>query len=687
MQLMHARATRNAGDAHYVITFNENNKPAGQTVIVSTGKTDLSTEYDPDTHTIIANPKFDGWHNLARNEDGTKQLNDVKLGNSGTDITVTPNISDGTSYEVKGDVGKATMTSSDRHLTIYPHWLPVTIKLPDATRDARPRDDDGNLIDDENGSDPDKFIGWFTKPQPEEGGSGDGGEYIGGPGEEVTVATDMELYPWFNIAPVIVHGKIKDGFYEGQKVSYDQLLTLVDAWDRDNPKDPAGMITYDGSEAWIKLYQLQAESFLMNELGYTEEQANKILAQHNYDNFKPVVSEIIYYGKDNIPDPNPDRIGLDDRGNIYPQSGKDDITDASVISKGLDTTRNRVGYVDIIYKITDNGVYDGLTQIMIANGYDVDSTISVYYTMNSVIRFNYNPMLDLTNASYFSTDKALNKDTIIDFIFKKQDPKDKCDDVDNIPWWAKSDKDADGNPYVDDDGNSSVFNTETERKLNESLKVISVYDIRFNPGYEAEHPTECEAIRAGATNLTKLWEYKTSDYETFKHIISYKVEFDCIDQWGKTASGLIYDEAEIWDKDHPELEHGPGTKPPYDPGKPGHPDEPLYGLSREERSIIVVPFNNEDDADLVLANAVVSERMRYIDEFFTVYKDTLGGNSFWGNGTFGGRGALMNVFDTYKAQHPEDEKTAKPDPTIKGTGEFTTDSGNTVNITVNDFTK
>ena len=152
-----------------------------------------------------------------------------------------------------------------------------------------------------------------------------------------------------------------------------------------------------------------------------------------------------------------------------------------------------------------------------------------------------------------------------------------------------------------------------------------------------------------------------------------------------TKSG--YGDGEEWDKDHPELEGPYGTKSPDDPGKPNDSDTPEYGQTKDERSIIITPFNNEDDLDLVMANSVIQERMRYVNDYWSFTRNTLGNNSFWGDATKNGLPYLRRTFDVYKAQHPEDSNAVKPEPKTNGIGQFVSGSGNTVNITVNDYSE
>ncbi len=616
-------------DVSYTVTYASN----GASRVVSLGNTDTSTDISVE-NTAVATRTLNGWYTAYEGTEGAE-----KLGDPGTLISVAPREYSKTIYNVTGNANNTvTYNTDDKIIRIYPQWNHAYVKLPDCKRSEEKQD--------VNGTDEDKFIGWFTNPQPKNGEEADGGIYAGGPGDVVEIVGDITLYPWFNIAPVIVHSQLSDGFYEGQPLSYEQLMALVDAHDVDNPAPvgPEGLVTYDGAEAWIKLYNLNAETFLRTKLGLTDTEIASVMAQVNTSNFEPELIKATFYCD-----------GKDKNGNNYSDCVERTQDQASIKAggiNGLDTKKYDVGKLDLLYQITDNGAYDGLTQILKDNGYSVDSPITVQYVLETEIKFNYNPTLDLTSANVYNVDEVLNNENIVRFILDKQKTNDKCDDTTNKPWWA-----AEEDEYA--------VNDKTKADLYGTLKIVDVYDIRFSTRYEDEHQAACEAAK-NIHKLSDLWKLKETDPETFQHIISYRVEFDCMDQWGKTASGLIYSDSEIWDADHPELDGPYGTSPADDP------DAPLkYGQSKEERSIIIVPFNNYDDMDLLLANSVVAESMRYIDNNWSA--TTLFDNQYWGNE---GYDVLQNTFEKFVERNK-----VQPDA---HTGSVEV-NGSSVNIQVNDY--
>lgn len=125
------------------------------------------------------------------------------------------------------------------NVNLYAHWQDPRITLPEVKRSGY------------------TFIGWFTEPQPVgseeyEGKTGldgigagltKGGVYYGG-GQDWNYDSialhnfdkDMTLYAWYNRDPVYVD--LYEGlFFEGQKVTYNDLLQLIDVFDyEDNYK-------------------------------------------------------------------------------------------------------------------------------------------------------------------------------------------------------------------------------------------------------------------------------------------------------------------------------------------------------------------------------------------------------------------------------------------------------------------
>lgn len=120
---------------------------------------------------------------------------------------------------------------SNSTVQLYARWKDSLVRLPAVQKDGA------------------KLLGWFTEPQKTKDdpfgvgvGNGDvtvsggtsGGTYanyyVGQAGDLVSINKDIQLYAWFNETPIFVD--VYEGlFFEGQEVSYKDLLSLVSAFD------------------------------------------------------------------------------------------------------------------------------------------------------------------------------------------------------------------------------------------------------------------------------------------------------------------------------------------------------------------------------------------------------------------------------------------------------------------------
>lgn len=528
-------------------------------------------------------------------------------------------------YNVSGDESNKDVTVADEIIHIYPIMTNGEIILPDAIR--------GN----------DKFLGWFTKEQPEKGGSGDGGVFVGYPGDSVEVIGDVTFYPWFNIAPTIAHSAISDGFYEGQPISYEQLLSIIDSKDVDDFTDGAidNIIKYNGTRNWIDLYGLNASVWLdYNYPNMSYEDKQEILSSINYDDFKPSIEEIIYYC-------DVDSSGQPKAAACEKQEG------SNVKTYGLITNNSHLGKCEIVYSITDNGtVADGTFD---KNNVLADSPIKVYYKMHVDIIFNNPPTVKLKPCYVFTYDNGITSSNVEDYLIKSQSIFDIQDDKSNRPWW-----------YAEDvDFNAPADNT--HNNLVDTLHIVGIYDIEFQSAYEIEHVNECNDVKA-ITDIKELFKLKDRGLDIFNYITSFKVEVDGVDQWGKMASDG------------------------YDVNGNKKVPKPM-GMSREERSFEVIMFNNSNDFDLVYSTdgdklRSIDGRMRYID---ILNLDTLKENTYWGDDEYG-LNTLKDTLKRYEDKHSNNDLNESKDEGNKdSTGTLknptAVDNNHTIDITVNDYTK
>lgn len=591
-------------DAHYVTTLD----PNGGT-LVSKGKTDSSS--DINNNKITSTTSFKGWY--------TSNTGGNQVGISDTSIIVTPSTTDATKYTVKGNIsGSTTITSSNNSTTLYPRWNEAYIILPDVTRNTDKADGNGTASD--------KFLGWFTNPQPDTG-SGNGGTYIGKAGDKVKISSDMTLYAWFNTAPTLTKSELTNTFFENQPITNDQLLSLVNGKDVDDP-NLNGTIEWIGTKAWVDKYKEQAESLFrstyttdasvlqpiqttVNGVTVTidnpdkdrymsqedmDKAIDKMLNNINYDNFKPVITSIEYK-----------RNGIDSKGNKYTDESEYTQNEESVKNDGLLTETKNIGDIIIHYSITDNGIMNDGKLI-------TDSEITVDFTLDCKIRFNEIPKLYLTSGYIFADDDKINSDTIESIIINRQIAQDAEDLTDNKPWW---DKDV------------------TTKNLKDSVYIVGVYDIMMQSAYEYEYPDKAAAIKQ-ITDVKELFKLKETDKEAFNAITNFKVEMDCHDQWSKNASDL---------------------------------------QSRLSRSVDIINVNNHSDEGLIQTD--ISESLRYIN---AQYLDNMTGDSYWNSEE--GKAYLTEIFSRYTNKETANKETYTGEisnPTVN-------DSDRKIKITINDYT-
>lgn len=127
-------------------------------------------------------------------------------------------------YDDEATIEKAISIKDDDIITLKAQWKPGSIILPNVKRD---------------GCD---FIGWFNVPQNEALDPNKTIYRLGDGGDKVTIEgtlrgvfddkNNMTLYAWYDKKPIFIN--IYDGlFFEGQKVSYTDLLSMIGVWDYD----------------------------------------------------------------------------------------------------------------------------------------------------------------------------------------------------------------------------------------------------------------------------------------------------------------------------------------------------------------------------------------------------------------------------------------------------------------------
>lgn len=137
----------------------------------------------------------------------------------------TPNRLHTQNYDNKATISKAISIKDVDKVTLQAQWEKGTITLPTVERIGY------------------EFIGWFNVPQNEETDYNNMAVYkIGDGGDHVTIEgtlrnvfsskDNMTLYAWYDRKPIFIN--IYDGlFFEGQTVSYADLLEMIGVWDYD----------------------------------------------------------------------------------------------------------------------------------------------------------------------------------------------------------------------------------------------------------------------------------------------------------------------------------------------------------------------------------------------------------------------------------------------------------------------
>lgn len=418
-------------------------------------------------------------------------------------------------------------------------WIPGKVKLPNVTR---------------LGSD---FIGWFNKSQ--EADKNTESNHIEarmlGKNEELTL-DDLErrhiqnkdsygeftLYAWYNKKPVFVN--IYDGmFFEGQKVTYKDLLELIGVWDyEDNYKE---VVTDKINEYFDDLLEVvdndiatdkEELDYLMEEVVESDDFETddiKELRAHLKELFEerdniqrarrkatqevkvrllePRIAKIEYGAKvgDRHYDP---RFGYELVDYHSDEVASNGLLVAKTESEAgidyetelLDTSSKKIGLVRITYQVHDNGIwykdwtaldnedsgkYEGLGEDFEhdTSGDDLfipNSDITMEYTRVCKVNFNYNPMLNLQNILEYSNFEM--GGSLGDYAIKRQVLRDSEDLQDNTPWWCKK----------NDSGNLlHKENENTKKRLQDTIKITGISEINLNGAFEHDYPEVCARLR------------------------------------------------------------------------------------------------------------------------------------------------------------------------------------------------
>ena len=604
-------------------------------------------------------------------------------------------------------------------------------------------------------------------------------------GGSLGVDNKLWLYAWYNATPIFVD--VYDGqFFEGQPIGYDDLLSLVSAFDYEDDYenemirqlfDEVG--TVDLADIWLPVHQdsddgiddVTDETIIGDETVYNTDVDTDAWTDEEYDKngsyvLDPTWSQVftetgdVVYGayehegkkyltvekrmeyedlirsstllEGDENDPKYNNLVLkiaslqyeyknyvkapggyyadESLGKFFTneQWGDDeflsgyllDTSTSRIDTSKLDSDRwedimNSKGKFLITYEVTDNGIspFDELDLFI--------EPVTMQYERTCDITYNNAPQIYIRNQVVYSDVEELFD---INNILKNQLVLDTEDCINNPPWWYT--KDASANTAVFDKlrGNNDTYNM-----LQDTLEEVRVWGIVLSSYLQKDVDTDDFSIQESMnqwvdSSYKKLEDLKyikdhpdekfngtnVTNGEVFEAIISFQVELDATDQWGKKASGNIdgdkvpggppVDPPKPPDDDPPPDDPppvGPPTPPPGDPppGIDPPPDKPPKRYQRRPlRSVTIYIVNLDRNPDMIQAN--IQEEVRFIDD--TYLNSTLGINDYWGEDAYG-KPILKGILD-------EKEKSKDKTPSTSS-GSFTGKNGDEVSITVNDYSE
>lgn len=522
----------------YTVTFKDSDPNYKGTFVNKAGGNVNASGDLVKTHSWL----FEGWYNrkctiqttIGGGVDHASLSNESKALNLGTMSGVT-NKSSG--YLNDGSANYVPTSNA----TLYAHWTDPGMTLPEIEKVGY------------------EFIGWYTKPQTSVGQTTSGdlmfehiGQLYGGDDKKngtnwnhdtdktyYSIDSDLTLYAWWNKKPIFVD--IYEGlFFEGQHVSYNDLIELIGVFDYESnykeiqqtnvkqfyddlvQKIDQNIATDENAladkiaelDVWIYDKEL-GEDGEHNSTDYAEivsgleEEIAKLrdkidalfkekeaLEQEREEKLQSIperakllevsIAEIKYYGIDDsegatpIIHTNNRTVTQASNGLLLAKKNGTGTDKLNYDTERLKTMTENIGVVDIVYQVTDDGVvYKDSSGAEKTIPY---SDVTLEYTRRCQINFNYNPMLYLVGVLNYSDETTALSDSII----KQQAVYDSCDVQDNIPWWGKGELNG-----TTDEGNERLLlhgeNADTIEKLQDTMIITGVKDFEFSTAFVYEH--------------------------------------------------------------------------------------------------------------------------------------------------------------------------------------------------------
>lgn len=579
--------------------------------------------------------------------------------------------------------------------TLDAHWKANTITLPDIEI---------------NSKDSGRFLGWFTEPQNYKDMVN--AQFVGNPGDEIVISvgpngiewtngtkrnlykcktTDMytpfKVYAWYNKTPVFVN--LYDGlFFEGQEVSYSDLLELIGTWDYEKEYK-------EGTLETVEEYFKDLITIIDNEASDVKDEIDFIIEQDRENLGGDKITDEIKELRENLKDLLRKREELEsarrkaikdvETRRLEPIISKieysadnqvlDYHTDEETSCNGIylaektvdydktyiDTSTNKIGWLDVTYQVHDDGIWyrDPYTlEDDSDEGEESDlikipnSDITVEYTRKCQINFNYNPLLNLQNMIYQNSFDFEGKD-LSKFVLSRQAIADSEDLENNTPWWS----------IGESDNLLHKSNENTRGRMQSTLVITGINEILFNPSFENEKENkvaidkfreefvsletdlDTHIIEDKSDILDSIYDFKddNSDYHGVKkdtlwnNITGISLTFDGNDQFGKFASNkkslrhnyTIPDSSNKIEVDVTSGAPDGYKNQDFNGGYTPKLVDDEYDLSiyqtNFERTVWLLLINISNDTSLSYTR--VKDGIRYIN--YDYYNDILG-ESYWG---------------------------------------------------------
>ncbi len=325
---------------------------------------------------------------------------------------------------------------------------------------------------------------------------------------------DLVVYAWYNTMPTFAD--VYDGlFFEGQRVSYADLIDLVSVFDYEDdyrneavkkiydlpevnqediyiPTHPQeGSSTPNGSSennnvnTGMPEYKFNGDKWIDNGDGtytekstgqkyYTIEKKMQLESEINASDLVIEISDISYEVVNGVKQEegswesimgSVDEATWSDEGKLESDYWLDTSTrridKTSLFTEGMDTAyANAFGNFNITFKVTDKGIMCGGNLV-------VDSPVTIEYTRLCQIHYNALPQIYIRDITWYENTTDLED---ISSIISNQLVLDSEDCINNPPWWYT--KASDNNTGME----PKTYHGNGDKKLGVVYKTGSTYD-------------------------------------------------------------------------------------------------------------------------------------------------------------------------------------------------------------------